>query len=77
MCSNLRMEQRKHWWNGRWGRIARRDIYVREDGGRWLVEHRVGGADGRSGWFECDDEEAALERVGALMVTGDGWQEFG
>jgi hypothetical protein len=71
------MEQRKHWWNGRWGRLARHDIYLREDAGRWLVEDRVGGADGRSGWSEYDDEDAALERVRVLMAVGDGWQELG
>ena len=36
----------RHWWNGRWGRIARRDIYLRADGDRYVVEAREGGADG-------------------------------
>jgi hypothetical protein len=42
------MERRKHWWNARWGRLARRDLYLREDAGIWLVEDRVGGPDGKS-----------------------------
>jgi hypothetical protein len=70
------MEQRKHWWNSRWGRLARRDVYLREDGGTWHVEDRVGGAEGRSRWFEYPDEDLALERVRALLATGDGWREL-
>ena len=23
------MEQRKHWWNGKWGRAGRKDVYLR------------------------------------------------
>jgi len=42
------MEQRKHWWNGKWGRIARRDIFLRVSGDQWYVESRNGGADGVS-----------------------------
>ena len=71
------MEQRKQWWNGRWGRIARRDLYLREDAGVWLVEDRLGGADGRSQFYEHHDEDAALERVRVLMAASDGWQEVG
>jgi len=36
------VERRKHFWNGRWGRIARLDILIFEDAGRWLVEAREG-----------------------------------
>jgi len=39
------VERRKHYWNGKWGRLARRDILVFEDGGAWLVEAREGGAE--------------------------------
>ncbi len=70
------MEQRKHWWNSRWGRLARRDVYLREDGGTWHVEDRVGGADGRSRWYEYADEDAAMEQVRTLLATGDGWLEL-
>jgi len=70
------MEQRKHLWNGRWGRLARRDIFLREDGGRWYIEDRRGGAEGTSTWFDYDDEDAALDRIGVLMNTSDGWSEI-
>ena len=70
------MEQRKHWWNSRWGTFARHDIFLRVDGDRWHVEDRWGGADGSSKWSEHYGEDAALDRVRALM-TGDGWREIG
>jgi len=36
------MERRKHWWNGTWGRLVRRDLYLYEDGNKWTVEARLG-----------------------------------
>jgi hypothetical protein len=70
------MERRKHWWNGTWGRLVRRDLYVYEDAGRWLVEARLGGAEGRSRWFEYDSEDAALECVRGLFTESDEWREI-
>jgi hypothetical protein len=70
------MERRKHWWNRTWGRLARRDVYLFEDGGRWLVEARIGGAEGRSRWFEYPDEEAAMECVRGLIADSDRWREM-
>jgi hypothetical protein len=70
------VEQRRHWWNSRWGTLARHDIFLRVDGDLWYVEDRWGGGEGTSRWFEPDNEDAALERVRELM-TGDGWREVG
>ncbi len=70
------MEQRKHWWNGKWGRIARKDVFLRVNGDIWHVEARAGGAEGVSQFFEYDSEDAALETVRA-MLTGPGtWREL-
>jgi len=70
------MEQRRHWWNARWGRIARRDVYLRVDGDRWFVEARDGGPDGSSRWWELGDEDRALDVVrGLLACTGD-WRDI-
>jgi hypothetical protein len=69
------MERRKHWWNGTWGRLARRDVYLYEDGGTWLVESREGGAEGRSRWYEFADEEAALDQVRGLLDRPGDWRE--
>ena len=70
------MEKRKHYWNGRWGRIARLDILVFEDAGLWTVERRVGGAEGRSVMVEFDDEDAALDRVRDLLAGAEDWREL-
>lgn len=72
----LDMEKRKHYWNGLWGRLARHDVLLFEDGGEWTIEDRRGGAEGRSRWFQHDSEEGALERVRALMAGRDDWREL-
>jgi hypothetical protein len=70
------MEKRKHYWNRRWGRLARFDILLYEDGGSWLLEHRRGGSEGRSIWSEFDDEDSTLDRLRDLLDAGDDWQEL-
>jgi len=70
------MEQRKHWWNGKWGRLARRDVFLRTDGDRWYVEQRAGGAEGISRFYEYGDEDAAYEAVRGLLVGPDTWREL-
>jgi hypothetical protein len=72
------VERRKHYWNGRWGRLARMDILVFEDAGAWVVEAREGGADGKSRWFELPDEDRALDCVRDLITVSkmDGWREL-
>jgi hypothetical protein len=69
------VEQRKHWWNGRWGRLARHDIFLQADGDLWYVEDRRGGAEGNRRWSEHDSEDKALEQLRRLM-TDDGWREI-
>jgi hypothetical protein len=52
----------RHWWNGSWGRLARRDVYVWFDGyRRWAVEARSGGAEGTKRRQAVHDEHTALE----------------
>lgn len=70
------VEQRKHWWNGSWGRLGRRDVFLRVDADQWIVEQRAGGAEGVSRWYEFDSEDAALDLVQALLAAGDGWREL-
>lgn len=76
MCSNRVMEKRKHWWNGRWGRLSRRDILLYEDAGQWWIEARHGGSEGRTRWLECAGEDSALDVVRDLMIGTDGWREL-
>ncbi|BCJ59133.1 hypothetical protein Jiend_25550 [Micromonospora endophytica] len=61
------MEQRKHWWNGKWGRLARRDVFLRVDADRWYVEQRAGGAEGASRFYEHDTLDDAEETIRALL----------
>lgn len=70
------MEQRKHWWNGKWGRLARRDVYLRTDADRWHVEQRAGGAEGISRFYEFDGEDEAYDAVRGLLVGPDTWREL-
>jgi hypothetical protein len=70
------MEKRKHYWNGRWGRLARVDIVLYENGGRWIVEERTGGVEGRSVMQEFDQEDAALDRVRDLLTGTADWREL-
>jgi hypothetical protein len=70
------MERRKHWWNGYWGALARRDVLLFEDGGHWWVEARSGGMDGRSRWYELPDEDLALDCVRDLLAGDDEWREL-
>ena len=71
------MEKRKHYWNGRWGRVARLDIVLYEDAGHWTLERRVGGVDGRAQLAEFDDEDAARDRLRDLLGGTEDWRELG
>jgi hypothetical protein len=70
------MEKRKHYWNGRWGRLARQDVLLYEDAGHWTVELRIGGVEGRSKRAEFDHEHAALDRLRVLLGDGDDWRDL-
>jgi hypothetical protein len=70
------MERRKHWWNGQRGGPGRRDVLLFADGGRWWVEARDGGADGRSRWYELAGEDPALDCVRDLLAGTDDWREL-
>ena len=70
------MEKQQQWWNGRWGRLARVDVVLYRDGTRWVVEHRIGGVEGRSEEQEYASEEAARARVDELLASADGWREL-
>ena len=73
----MEVEKRKHLWNGRWGRLARHDVLLYEDGGRWAVEERIGGSNGRIAWAEFDREQAALDRIRDLLDGPGEWREIG
>jgi hypothetical protein len=70
------VEQRRHWWNGKWGSLARRGICLQTDADTWWVEMREGGADGLARRWEFGDEDHALDVVRALLARDDGWWEI-
>ena len=68
------------WWNGRFGRIARRDIWLKTDGdGHWKVEARQGDGDSRV-WCHWHDTEAeARTEIAAMMDRSGGpaaWRDL-
>jgi len=69
------MGARKHWWNGIPGGMGRHDLIMREDAGRWTVEHRN---HGREIYLDYEDEDRALEEVRRRMalVEVGAWREL-
>lgn len=55
------------WWNGRWGRMARRHIWLHTDGVVWRVEARQGDNDARVWGRNFDTEAEARQLVEAMM----------
>jgi hypothetical protein len=64
-----------HWWNGTWGRMARRDVYLRT-GQVWQVELREGGAEGRVMVRVFDSEADARAFVDRALAAESGWREL-
>jgi hypothetical protein len=60
----------KRWWNGKFGRLARRDVIVwaTEDRERWMVEARHGGGSGSSRFHEVPTGHEAF-------ALADRWRE--
>jgi hypothetical protein len=65
------------WWNGRWGRLGRRDIRLRRRT-IWEVEARHGETDdGKSQRWEFTNDDDALTMVNRLMASGpDEWKDL-
>jgi hypothetical protein len=60
----------ERWWNGRFGRLARRDVWLYRST-TWRVESREGDADsGRGNTWTYDDEDQARAMVRRLLDTG-------
>lgn len=72
------MEQVEWWWNGKWGRLARRDVWLRRDGTSWRIEAQQGGRDGRRLWWRAyPDEAAARTELAAIMArASDKWTDM-
>jgi hypothetical protein len=69
------METVGKWWNGTWGRLARRDVFLRV-GTLWEVEAREGGADGRSRIWRFLSEEEARAFAERCMTRPGKWRDL-
>ena len=67
----------ERWWNGEFGRLARRDVWLYRST-TWRVESRESDADsGRGNTWTYDDEEDARAMIRRLLETGgDGWRDL-
>jgi hypothetical protein len=70
------MERVRWWFNGRWGHLARRDMIIWTRDGRYAIEARYGGTEGRSRWLKCADLGQAEDVANNLMEDSDGWREL-
>jgi len=66
------------WWNGTWGRLVRRDVYLRRDGEHWEVELREGGSDGLSRRRSFSRKYDALAFVTQALAAQEpgGWRNL-
>jgi hypothetical protein len=67
----------RRWWNGSWSRLTRRDVYVRNAAdGRWQVELRRGGPEGRVRTRTFGSEQDAVGWIEAAVIAdGADWRE--
>ena len=76
----------RRWWNGRWGRLARREVFLKSadgqwtDGeradGDWVVELRRGGEGGRTRTRTFGSETEALDWIeNAVLEADGGWRQ--
>lgn len=67
------------WWNGTWGRLARRDIWLKCDGDLWVVEARKGDGDSKVWRRQFPGDEAGARALVAELllrpVPGE-WQQM-
>ncbi|MER7276661.1 hypothetical protein ABT369_19680 [Dactylosporangium sp. NPDC000244] len=64
-----------HWWNGSWGRLNRRDVYIRSDGDQFELELRLGGSEGRRWLRTYDTYQNAVTEAEQHMTTDQRWTD--
>ena len=65
-------EQRGRWWNRRYGRMARKDLWLWHDGPQWIVGAREGDADARVWRREFGTEAAARALIDQILARNGG-----
>ncbi|HEX5741418.1 MAG TPA: hypothetical protein VFY17_07695 [Pilimelia sp.] len=73
---NSRMAVLVHWWNGRFERALRRDVFVRRDDlGTFVVEWREGGEGGASTATSHRSAWEAVTAARAYLVPLAEWSD--
>ncbi|WP_255508795.1 hypothetical protein [Micromonospora sp. A202] len=69
-------ELKGRWWNGVWGRLARRDVWLTREV-RWHVIARAGDSEtGKVVRWKVDTEDEARQMVKRLVQADGGqWRE--
>jgi hypothetical protein len=75
MCDRVPLvELVGRWWNRQWGRLARRDIWLRTDDAGWHVQARHGD---REVCFDFEREYEARAMVDQLVKAAPGgWKDI-
>lgn len=64
-------------WNGRYGRMARRDLWLRTDGRTWRVQARQGDGDSKMWQRDYADEGEARAMFEAMRKRGaKAWRDL-
>lgn len=68
----------EHWWNGAWGKMARRDVWLRSGVGDWTVEICMGGLDSgtRREWRYPHEDAARAQLRRCLDTGGTEWRSL-
>jgi len=65
-------ELRGRWWNRAYGRMARKDLWLWQDGSTWIVGARHGDSDGDVWKKSFDREEIALALIDRMIKRNGG-----
>ena len=69
------MDLVERWWNGRWGRLARRDVWLKKDIS-WRVEARQGDGDAQIWSHDYPTEADARAALKAMIERTGGAGEW-
>jgi hypothetical protein len=65
-------EQRGRWWNRLHGRVARKDLWLWQDGHLWIVGARLGESDARIWCHQFDREAKARALIDQILARNGG-----
>jgi hypothetical protein len=66
-----------HWWNGSWGTMTRRDVWLEElDDGRLLIRWHGGDWRDRDGRYVTGRPRVAIAVLRALLDTDSSWRSL-